>query len=101
MSAIRPSQVQAWVDDATLGAVSVRRNVDVLAQILDLAQRDGIIKTNPARGLKLPRRPLSKQVYLTPGQLADLAGEASQRLANRDRAHGAVFLGKSSKTSAC
>lgn len=78
VSTIRPSQVQAWVDDATLGAVSVRRNVDVLAQILDLAQRDGIIKTNPARGLKLPRRPLSKQVYLTPGQLADLAGEASR-----------------------
>jgi len=78
VSSIRPSQVQTWVDDATLGAVSVRRNVDVLAQILDLAQRDGIIKTNPARGLKLPRRPLSKQVYLTPGQLADLAGEASR-----------------------
>ncbi|WP_311342558.1 tyrosine-type recombinase/integrase [Corynebacterium riegelii] len=77
VTSIRPSQVQAWVDDATLGAVSVRRNVDVLAQILDLAHRDGIIKENPARGLKLPRRPLSKQVYLTAEQLARLAGEAT------------------------
>ena len=78
VSTIRPSMVQAWVDDATLGAVSVRRNVDVLAQVLDLAQRDGIVKTNPARGLKLPRKPLSKQVYLTPGQLRRLAGEATR-----------------------
>lgn len=77
VSAIRPSLVQAWVDDATLGAVSVRRNVDVLAQVLDLAQRDGIIKTNPARGLKLPRKPLAKQVFLTPEQLRRLAGEAA------------------------
>lgn len=77
VSAIQPSLVQAWVDDATLGAVSVRRNVDVLAQVLDLAQRDGIIKTNPARGLKLPRKPLAKQVFLTPEQLRRLAGEAA------------------------
>lgn len=76
VSTIRPSEVQSWVDAATLGAVSVRRNVDVLAQILDIVVQDGILKTNPARGLRLPRKPPAKQVFLTPAQLKFLASEA-------------------------
>lgn len=74
---IRPSHVQAWVDESEVGASATRRNVDVLAQILDVAVRDGVIKTNPARGLKLPKKPLPKQVYLTAEQLRRLADESS------------------------
>ena len=74
---IRPSQVQAWVDESAVGASATRRNVDVLAQVLDVAVRDGVIKANPARGLKLPKKPLPRQVYLTASQLTRIAEESS------------------------
>lgn len=76
VSSIRPSEVQAWVDKQTVGAVMVKRMANILAQILDIAVKDGAIRSNPARGLDLPRKPQPKQVYLTAGQLATLAGEA-------------------------
>ncbi|MDD7587235.1 MAG: site-specific integrase [Corynebacterium glucuronolyticum] len=76
VSSIRPSEVQAWVDQQTVGAVMVKRMANILAQILDIALKDGAIRSNPARGLDLPRKPQPKQVYLTAEQLATLAGEA-------------------------
>lgn len=33
-----------------------------LAQILDMAARDSIIRVNPARGVKLPRKALPRHV---------------------------------------
>lgn len=76
VSMIRPSQVQAWVDDQTVGAVMVKRMANLLAQVLDIALKDGAIRSNPARGLDLPRKPQPKQVYLSATQLATLAKEA-------------------------
>lgn len=76
VSMIRPSEVQAWVDEQTVGAVVVKRMANLLAQVLDIAVKDGAIRSNPARGLDLPRKPQPKQVYLTAEQLAALAGEA-------------------------
>lgn len=82
VSTIKPSEVQAWADGLRredgkpMGAVMVRRLTSTLAQILDIAVRDGTIKGNPARDLDLPRKPNSKQVYLTEQQLARLAKEA-------------------------
>lgn len=73
---IRPSEVQSWVDGQTLGAVMVKRMANILAQVLDIALKDGAIRSNPARGLDLPAKPKPKQVYLTASQLARLAGEA-------------------------
>lgn len=75
---IRPSEVQAWMNASPLGASSVRRNHSALAQILDLAVMDGVINSNPARGLKLPKKPTPKQVFLTAEQLAFLADECSK-----------------------
>lgn len=50
-----------------------------LAQILDMAAGDSIIRVNPARGVKLPRKALPRHVYLTMEQWVMLAGECGQR----------------------
>ncbi|MGJ4169946.1 tyrosine-type recombinase/integrase [Corynebacterium macclintockiae] len=73
---IVPSMVQQWVDTQSGGAVTIRRNVNVLAQILDYAVRDGALKSNPARGVMLPKKSKGVQVYLTAEQLTMLADEA-------------------------
>ena len=76
VGSIRPSEVQSWIDAQTVGAVMVRRMANILAQVLDIALKDGTIRSNPARGLDLPAKPKPKQVYLTAEQLACLAKEA-------------------------
>ena len=65
--------VQQWVDTQTGGAVTIRRNVNVLAQILDYVVRDGALKTNPARDLILPTKSRGVHVFLTAEQLQHLA----------------------------
>ncbi|WP_255605676.1 hypothetical protein [Mycolicibacterium xanthum] len=45
----------------------------VLARILDDAVRDRALASNPARGVKLPKRPPRHNVYLTATQLDALA----------------------------
>lgn len=76
VGSIKPSEVQAWADEQTLGPVMVKRMVNILAQVLDIAMKDGVIRANPARGVDTPAKPKPKQVYLTPTQLEALAGEA-------------------------
>lgn len=75
---IRHSQVQQWVAslDDQMSASSVRRCHSVLAQILDIGVKDRLIPSNPARGVRLPRRKKSDQVFLTLEQVAKLAGAA-------------------------
>ncbi|WP_165242418.1 tyrosine-type recombinase/integrase [Corynebacterium lizhenjunii] len=75
---ILPSEVQSWVANIGRGASLVRQAHALLAQILDMAVRDGRIKANPARGVRLPSKPRGAKVYLTAGQLARLAGECSK-----------------------
>jgi integrase len=50
----------------------------VLARILDDAVRDRLLASNPARGVKLPKRPPRRNVYLTVGQLECLAEESGR-----------------------
>jgi integrase len=78
ISDIRYSDVQAWVANLSAGlSASMVANVySVLARILDDAVRDRLIASNPARGVKLPKRPPAKNVYLTASQLDALAEEA-------------------------
>ncbi len=77
---IRHSEVQAWTSDlaATHSATTVRRAHEVLAGILDVAVRDRRIASNPARGVKLPRKIAKARAYLTHQQVAELARESSQ-----------------------
>jgi len=81
---IRHSDVQAWITQLAAGGEGkkpksptiVRRCHDILAGILDTAVKDHLISSNPARGVKLPRRTSKEHVYLTNEQVAELV-EAS------------------------
>lgn len=68
--------VQQWVDTQPGGAVTIRRNVNVLAQVLDYAVRGGALKMNPARDLILPTKRRGVHVFLTAEQLQHLAAHA-------------------------
>lgn len=65
-----------WVADlmATgLGPSGVRQSVYLVSSILEHAVRGGRIRSNPARGLALPRPHKRDYVFLTHAQLANLA----------------------------
>ncbi|KUI17369.1 hypothetical protein AU192_01255 [Mycobacterium lehmannii] len=87
---IRHSAVQSWVSmmgrtiaeaegsvtKSASGPVTVIRAYNVLAGILDDAVRDRRLMTNPARGVKLPRKVKREHAYLTDEQVMALAAEA-------------------------
>ena len=75
---VRFSDVAAWVADmsAERGPVIVATAYSVLARILDDAVRDRTLVSNPARGVKLPKRTPKRNIYLCVGQLHRLADEA-------------------------
>jgi integrase len=77
---IRYTDVQGWVAELStaLGASTVGTVYSVLARILDDAVRDRLLASNPARGVRLPRRPPRHNVYLTAGQLDRLAAESGR-----------------------
>jgi integrase len=50
----------------------------VLVRILDDAVKDRMMASNPARGVKLPKRPPRRNVYLTADQLDKLADESGR-----------------------
>ena len=80
IGSIRHSEVQAWISALSDGTENkkpksptiVRRSHDILAGIIDTAVRDHLIPSNPARGVKLPRRRSREHVYLTNEQVAGL-----------------------------
>jgi integrase len=75
---VRYSDVAAWVADLSghVSASTVRTVYSVLARVLDDAVRDRMLASNPARGVKLPKRPSRHNVYLTAAQLDRLADES-------------------------
>lgn len=77
---IRYSDVQAWITDLSgqLSASMVATVYSVLARILDDTVRDRLLASNPARGVKLPKRPPRHNVYLTAAQLDTLAVESGR-----------------------
>lgn len=70
---IKPSHVQEWINTQDRGATTIRRNHNALAQILDIALKDGLIESNPARGVRLPSKPKGKKVFLSMGEVERLA----------------------------
>ena len=93
LSDLRRSQIQQWISDmgqeetnakgevtkAASGPVTVIRAYGVLAAILDEAVADRRLLTNPARGVKLPRKTKSAHTYLTHRQVHQLAAEAGDK----------------------
>lgn len=75
---IRHSEVQSWITELGTGTEATkpksptiaRRCHDILGGILDAAVRDHLIPSNPARGVKLPRRVSREHVYLSNEQVA-------------------------------
>jgi integrase len=69
---IRPSQVRSWVGQLVedgAGAATVENSIGVLRMVLALAVEDRLIESNPAAGVKPPRRTPKSKVYLTHRQL--------------------------------
>jgi integrase len=78
---IRHTAVQEWVSSLTRagsGATTVIRAYGVLASMLDDAVKDRRLSTNPARGVNLPRKGKKQHIYLTHGQLQQLADAAGK-----------------------
>ena len=78
VSSIRKSEVQEWISTTDLTPATARRAHSILAQVLDAAIDDGCLSVNPARGVRLPRKPKPVKVYLTLEQVRTLAEESSQ-----------------------
>lgn len=77
---IKFTDVQAWASQlaGSRGAVVVQTAYSVLARILDDAVRDRLLASNPARGVKVPKRPPRRNICLTPEQLNRLASESGR-----------------------
>jgi len=76
LSAVTYSDVSAWVktlSSSHLSASSVRHAHRVLSLILDHAVKDGRISKNPAKGVRLPRAVRSQMIFLSHGQVDQLA----------------------------
>jgi integrase len=87
---IKHSGIQSWVSNMgreildadgnvtkrASGATVVIRAFGVLATILDEAVKDRRLVTNPARGVKLPRKSKGEHSYLTDEQVWELANQA-------------------------
>jgi integrase len=72
------SQWVAGLSAGGLGPSGVRQSVFVMSAALDHAVRSGRIRSNPARGLGLPRPQRRDYIYLTHGQVLTLTGEAGR-----------------------
>jgi integrase len=79
ISAIRHTDIQSWISGlATTRSASLVVNVHlVLARILDDAVTDRMLVSNPARKVKMPKRPPRRNTYLTAPQLDMLATECA------------------------
>lgn len=77
---VRFTDVAAWVAElsAKRGPVIVETAASVLRRVLDDAVTDRLLASNPARGVKLPRRTPRRNVYLTREQLELLADESGR-----------------------
>lgn len=80
IAAIRHSDVVAWVAELSgrRGAEVVRTAHSVFKRILDDAVLDRLVGTNPALGVKMPRRTPRPHIYLTASQLNRLADESGE-----------------------
>lgn len=79
VSGIRASEVEDWVTELLqrpLSAQTVRRAVFVLSSVLAIAERDGVIRTLPTKGVDLPPKRAKPKRYLTHRQVDQLAEAA-------------------------
>ena len=75
---IKRSDVLTWLANIDGGASTIRKAHACLAQVLDVAVGDGVLAINPARGVRLPRKPRATKVYLTTEQVRLLAKDCKR-----------------------
>lgn len=76
---IRKAHVSEWVAamvENGAGASRVGQAVEVLRLVLGHGVDDGVLRTNPATGVRLPRAVPARRVYLTVVQVETVAGAA-------------------------
>lgn len=78
LSDVTHSGVQAWISDLSQShaPATVRKVHTVLSLVLSLAVKDGRLVRNPADGVNLPRVTRGERLYLTHGQVQDVADAA-------------------------
>lgn len=76
---VKHSSVQQWISTMDKSPSWIRHAHSALAQILDIGVRDRVIRRNPARNIRLPRRSRARKVYLTMEQLQLFAHECGDR----------------------
>jgi integrase len=69
IGAIRPRQVAAWVASHELGPSIVSRDLSILHAILDSAEREELIDSNPAKRIERPRMPKRRWRLLEPREV--------------------------------
>lgn len=87
VAGIRASEVEDWVsallspttERKALSAQTVRRCVFVLSSILAIAERDGVIRSSPTKGVQLPAKRAKPKRFLTHQQVERLAAAAPGR----------------------
>lgn len=79
---VRAGDIQEWIAELSerRSPTIVIRAHGVLAGILDDAVRDGKIRTNPARGARLPRKRSARSRYLTHEQVQTVAEASGHEL---------------------
>ena len=68
LDAITRMEVQAWVRQLEVdgrGPSSIEKTVQMLTAVLQAAVDDGLLAANPARGVRIPKRPKSPDRILT------------------------------------
>jgi len=83
-SAVAHSDIQAWVAQIKRSPTIVRHCHAILSAILESAVRDKRLPSNPARGIRLPRKVGKERIYLTHDQV--------EALAVQSREHGTLVL---------
>ncbi len=76
IASIDHAEVLAYLSGLTnkgKGAGTVRNIRDVMRLVFKLAVRNGVVKTNPADGIKAPRKAKSEMIFLTEDQVWTLA----------------------------
>lgn len=82
LSAVSHADLQAWVAGMVDGGLSpntVRNIAHAMSGLLHTAVTHGILKTNPAADIQLPKARTEEQLHFTPDQVSTLADEVNPR----------------------
>lgn len=82
LASIEPEHVQKWVTKLSSNGLSpgtIRNSFRVFSRVLAVAEHHRRIASNPARGVKLPKRTKTEMAVLTPDQISTLADAIEPR----------------------